>query len=576
MKMHKWSVWGLSIAFQLLLGVQVFGQLHLPKDPDFLATLSAVGYDADGEATLIAGNGYFQVLFSGGETTDWIQTKLENITAILYYDANSTIFFNGAEFTMLDKANQSYSEPVLWPGLPSSWNNQVTAATNWYQGKILFVNGSEYCTLDPQTESYGNVQSLSSLSGWEASWGNQVKAAWKEGDTVFFLIGSTIVAYDMIKQAFGPFRAKQSGLIPKRNSGSSNPSLASSSASPSNPGTASAMSPALMNSATPAPSSEGWNNYDPEVDGMFRTDYPDYEKGSFTADKAFSGNTKVPGYDWLGAGINITRFNPIFPTNSWTATNSPIVTTLSPKTGGNRGRDVLPWGCNSRTTSSGVGSFSSKWVTSFTEFVNTFKLGGGASVGVGRSGNQIAGADFSGSFFELMSEKTGSEVIYHVERVNRSVFNLSMDLFWRNAEYGRCRQKLSTGFEDAIEALPANPSQEQCSAIIEEYGTHIATGLTMGGVHLVLTEIQKNDFASTRMTETAFKASASGSIKKVKVGANVEMQTSTSNTEGGSVKTFDRKTHAVGGFGHESSERWAEELAEDPVAISITMVPLSQ
>lgn len=569
----------LFLLFIIPVGINAQIQWNLP--PDFTSSITAATYlPSSKSVAFCSGPNMRYDPIGNGSPTAWTGVAgFSKIDAALNFYDQELLFFQGGFYQGMDlNTGELSGQWAPWPGLPTHWNNQLDAAVTWATGTFVFFKGLEFTIYDAATQQYVQQGLVSEWAGWPDHWNDGFNATFCIDGIVYFFRGTEIIAFNQQTKNFitaSPVAAQ----FPNKKS-NSNGSLGETpqyAALPLNKEEGTDTGHPMYDGSDEESSVESHvHNHDPKVHGKFRTDYEDFEEG-YRQDKAFtgnSGNLKVAGYDWLGAGIDITKYNPIFPVNSWTADRSPIITTLSSKTGGNRGSDLLPWGCVAQTRSSVKGSISSKWIKSYKDFVQAFKMGGEASIGVGKSGEKIAGADFSGSFREVIRKKVGSEVIYHVQKTHRSIYNLTMDLTWRDPELGLCRQKISTAFEDDIKNLSDNPNTKECNAIIEKYGTHIAVGMRMGGIHLVLTEIEKSDFEDSRMTEQQFKAKASGTIKKVSVGAAVEFSSMESNTEGGATSTFDRETMAIGGHGHEDKKAWADKLKEDPVATSISMVPM--
>jgi len=500
----------------------------------------------------------------------------QKIDAAVNYHNQQILFFQGSFYQSMDiKTGQLSGQWKPWPGLPANWNNQLDAIVNWAQNTFVFFKGLEFSIYDASKEQYVQQGNVSTWQGWPAHWNDGFNATLNIDGIIYFFRGGEIIAFNQQTKKFTSASPVTAVFPNSVGSGSSTVSMPISVSENNASETNEKDHPFMGSEEKEATKTLYKYTYDPKVHGRFRTDYEDFEDG-YREEKSFignAGNLKIPGYNWLGAGIDITRYNPIFPVRSWRG-QSPVVSTLSSKTGGNNGSSLLPWGCEDIPRSSGKGSIRSQWIKSYRDFVQTFKVGGEAKIGIGKTGQRIAGADFSGSFTEMIQKKIGSEAIYHVQKIHSSIYNLTMNLTWLDRELGQCRQRMSPSFEDDIKKLPANPSMEECNKIIERYGTHIAVGLRMGGIHLVLTEVEKSHFEDSKMTEQQFKAKASGSIKKVSVGASVEFSNSEQLTEGGSTSTFERQTDIIGGEAIQDKNIWATKLKEDPVPTSISMVPL--
>jgi len=327
------------------------------------------------------------------------------------------------------------------------------------------------------------------------------------------------------------------------------------------------------------------------VQGEYADNYEDYTK---QLGDAIWSIQPMPGLDWLGAGFDILRFDPLNPNETKNRKQfRAVVVTNSSERAGNKAQYLKPFGTNFGSVNSGSDLDSSSWVTSYQTFANSFAVSATGSVSI----PGVASASQSGSYAEMNSTSVGSESIFYFTKIIRKIHEIDLLPTWLDQFTGqKFRQKLHPSFRADVEALPVLkgsipqvgvaqmvkgkplPSNiEQVKArylqLIEKYGTHYASHVTWGGQYISRTEIKRADYEKSRMEKMAFMNSAEVSIKKVTVGRTVEVDNSYGSTTGTGKSVFRRQTYVQGGNGETDLDKWRDKVDLTPAPVQLYFLP---
>ena len=326
--------------------------------------------------------------------------------------------------------------------------------------------------------------------------------------------------------------------------------------------------------------------------GEYTDDHEDYMETLIDAQfgAADGSRLELPAVEWLGKGVDILYLDPLDIGGSPTK-ESPIVLIASRKTGGQEGKKQIPHGTDYKTVGGGSQHEYKEWVESYADFTTNFGVGMGVSVGT-----PLGGGSLSGSYRQMNNTKVGSEEVYFTRTVERNLFNLNMDLLWRDRRTGqKKRQKLDFEFREMVDNLPvtsAIPSlatdrmikgkrlpgsisaiKGPYAEIIQTFGTHITGNVNFGGKYVAATKIKKSDYEATRMSEFDFRAEANAQIKAVNIGANVSFDYKNQSTIGRKSGTLNTNTYVQGGSGETVFETWNTSLTDRPVPIEVKLIP---
>jgi|GEM_PF-1537101 len=329
----------------------------------------------------------------------------------------------------------------------------------------------------------------------------------------------------------------------------------------------------------------------PGPDGYI-DNYTDYT-ASLGADYEFSLKT-MPGIEWLGAGFDILKYDPLNPNEPKNKKSfRAIITTNSQERAGNEGQYIKPFGTRFNSINSGSNVDSNSWVSSYRSFANSFHIAVEGSVKV----PNVAAGSQSGSFSEMNSSALGSEYIYYFIKTLRKIHDLELMQTWRGTNGEKYRQKLDGYFKEDVAALPVikgipavdisdmqknlllpgglEQVKNKYLAFIAKYGTHYASRVAWGGQYVSRTETKRSDYEHSRMSEQAFKTSAEATIKKVTVGGSVEWGSSESNNNSNGKSVFRRQTYVQGGNGQTNLDEWDKKVDKAPSPVEITFTPFA-
>jgi hypothetical protein len=325
-----------------------------------------------------------------------------------------------------------------------------------------------------------------------------------------------------------------------------------------------------------------------DLQGEYSDNYEDYTKQ--LGDDAMWSVQPMPGLDWLGAGFDILKFDPLNPNETKNRKIfRGVVITNSSERAGNKAQYLKPYGTNFGSVNSGSDVDSSSWVTSYQTFANSFAVNASGSVSI----PGVASASQSGSYSEMNSTAVGSESIYYFTKILRKIHEIDILPTWMDQFSGqKFRQKLHPSFQADVAGLPVlkgvipqvNASQMQKGKplpsqieqlkgkylqLIEKYGTHYASHVTWGGQYISRTEIKRADYEKSRMEKMAFMNTAEVSIKKVTVGRTVEVDNSYGSTTGTSKSVFRRQTYVQGGNGETDLDKWRDKVDLTPAPVQL-------
>ena len=323
--------------------------------------------------------------------------------------------------------------------------------------------------------------------------------------------------------------------------------------------------------------------------GAYDDSFTDVKEAAMSEDSMTSFEV-LPAVEWLGKGVNILNLDPLDIGGSETK-ESPIILITSKKMGGPQGRKNIPYGTDYKTVGSGRSSTSKSWVEKFGDFTTNFGIGVSVEVGT-----PVGGGSLSGSYKQMNKTSLGSEEIYLTQFIDRTLFNLNLDLKWTDRSFKKYRQLLSPDFREKIDALPVVSSYPKLShknmskkrklpsqilkvrdaymQMIEEYGTHIIGNVDFGGKFVTSTKISKSTYQTTRMTAKDFKAHAEGQIKMVTVGGSAEFNYGTKNVSSEKSGNVATQHYIQGSNGETVFNTWSANLKESAVPIKVKLLPL--
>jgi matrix metalloproteinase-14 (membrane-inserted) len=130
--------------------------------------------------------------------------NLKSIDSAVNWGNGKAYFFKGNQYIRYDikadKADPGYPKPINqsnWPGFP--WNDGITAAVNWGNGKAYFFNGNQYIRYDIASDKTdpGYPNSINQ-STWPGLPWNEIDAGvnWGNGKAYFFR-GNQYIRYDI-------------------------------------------------------------------------------------------------------------------------------------------------------------------------------------------------------------------------------------------------------------------------------------------------------------------------------------------------------------------------------------------
>jgi hypothetical protein len=305
---------------------------------------------------------------------------------------------------------------------------------------------------------------------------------------------------------------------------------------------------------------------------------------------------QMPGLDWLGAGFDILRFDPLFPNETKNRKIfRAIVLTNSPERGGTEAQYLLPYGTLFGSVNSGNNIDTSGWIGSYKEYASSFSVNASGKVGV----PNMASGSLSGSYEESSSANLGSKIIYHFQKIVKKIHELDLELLWRDKNSGqKYKQKIHPSFKEDVAALPVmagpvpslsvfdmkrnQPLSSSLEAIknqyysfIAKYGTHFTNHVAWGGQYVVRNIANQSDYAASKSSKTEWKASAEATIKKVKVEGEVGGGNSQSMSSSNGKQQFKQQVYVQGGKGETDQNKWEDKVDLSPAPIEMAFTSMA-
>ncbi|MCU0984290.1 MAG: MACPF domain-containing protein [Acetobacteraceae bacterium] len=177
---------------------------------------------------------------------------------------------------------------------------------------------------------------------------------------------------------------------------------------------------------------------------------------------------------------------------------------------------------------------------------------------------------------QLTSERTGS----HQEMVKycilvRKFHNVMLDVHADpgSAEITELRRLLDPDFVAAVAKLPADDAgpggqENPFRRFVEEYGTHFARQLTLGGMAWEQVRVKADAIGSNEVSEERIEAQASAGVEAFKVGTKASVATENARKQDAECKIERTQIKFVGGKGGlELVSAFVAEIDDDPVPI---------
>lgn len=536
--------------------------------------------------------------------------ELDNITAAAIWDEENIILFNNdiCTFLQLDGLDAYFSEAQIFPDLPENWGGRIDAAVNWGGDHIALFAANQYVFYDVNTETMSDVSLVDEWEGWPSSWTHGIDAAsYLMDDNLFFFRNGQVLTYSLTEQAFSrPVSIKASSRIspanrntplfgpPRRKSSSGT----TASSSGGNSHSSNSLGGSFNDHSTHGGSNENTHSAETPFESgteEYLDDYVDHT-AELANDASDWTAQPLPGKDWLGAGFDILRFDPLKPNELKNRKRfRTVLITNSPDRAGNHSQYLKPYGVFFGSANSGSVVDSSSWITNYRHFSNSFSVGISGSVSVPKAGS----SSLSGSFTQMNSTSIGSESIYMITKSQRKIHEVSLRLTWKNKNTGQnYRQKLDPTFVKDVSqltlprTLPSNLANfhitqkgqklpRELMAIkskyimfLNKYGTHYAKTVTWGGQYISRTQIKRADFEKSRMTEAGFKQSAEVQIKKAKVGRTIDFKYSDSEMNSNAKRIFRRELYIQGGNGEDDPDLWRNKVDLNPAPVEMEFEPI--
>ncbi|MBV9201274.1 MAG: hypothetical protein JOY83_16415 [Alphaproteobacteria bacterium] len=237
--------------------------------------------------------------------------------------------------------------------------------------------------------------------------------------------------------------------------------------------------------------------------------------------------------------------------------------------------------------------------------IGGFAIPKGVSLGTPNITEYVSETRVVSSSYELqMSAKTDVEVNAGVPGVfefsaSRSVSDMQSSTQTRKWTYGYARAyrerhiarldllaakpeyTILKAFRDAVGNLPPDDSDSaraKYARFIEEFGTHLTTSITLGGLAIQQTRGSASRYLTSRDSEEAFKLKASAVIKQVSAGASVDTATKTQASSDQSDELERTEVKFVGGTGSVVkgiTDDWLESLEKNPAIVKASLDRIS-
>lgn len=346
--------------------------------------------------------------------------------------------------------------------------------------------------------------------------------------------------------------------------------------------------------ASPSSSSSSSTTDDSEVDqykGEYDDNHVDIMEEAMESQFYGAGDSQrkpLPAVEWLGQGVDYPTLDPLDIAKSASKNNKRKAFRLitSKKTGGAQGNELIPYGTRYLTVNRGESVEYKSWNKNYGEFTSNFNVGIGLSVS-----SPVAGGSMSANYKQMNNSKFGSEEIYYTQVDDKRIFNISMDMIWRDNNNRKKRQKLDFDFRNKIDELPIPPSfpivaikkgkrlpsqiervKNEYLDVINTYGTHFIAKADFGGKYVASTRITKSAYEATRKSEADFKSQVEGTIKGITVGAKLDFNYGEKSVSGRESETLNTNYYIQGGGGKRYKE-WNTSVEKTPVPVYVNLSP---
>jgi hypothetical protein len=182
----------------------------------------------------------------------------------------------------------------------------------------------------------------------------------------------------------------------------------------------------------------------------------------------------------------------------------------------------------------------------------------------------------SRSVKEMQSSTSTRKWTYGYSRAYRERHIVQLDLLASKPEY-----KLTKAFRDGVASLPVTDDAaawDRYSRFIQEFGTHLTTRVTLGGLAIQRTRGSASRYLTSRENEEAFKVKASAVVKQISAGASVSSATSSQTRSDQSDELDRNEIQFLGGIGSVTGidDHWLASLETQPAIIKATLERISE
>ncbi|MEL6851848.1 MAG: MAC/perforin domain-containing protein, partial [Bacteroidota bacterium] len=560
------------IAFLMFAQVQLWAQHQFQLAAETASALTGVDYLPQYQTAVFfqEGNGfYYPYSTQQSFHPEWFSLTPAGITASLPWTAETMLLFSGSSYLSYNfSTGEMSSEWEMWPGLPANWNQKLDAAIRWNESWIFFIHNFDYVVYDISQQAYIDEGSISQWNGFPEGWEFAIDGAVNmlDGFIYFFSNGNVLPYSQEQDRFFSPALIGNAEMgFPPQNQ-------------PNNPSApVEQEAPQIGQSNPPAAQDEYIDTYQDHTATL--------------ENQTVWYAQPLPGLDWLGAGFDILRYDPLKPNNLKNRKRfRSVIMTTSPERAGNSAQYLKPYGTFFGSESSGEVSDSSAWITSYESFQKSFNVGAGGSVSVPGA----AAGSLSGSHTEMNATSVGSESIYMINKNIRRIHEAVIRPTWKDVDRGQnYRQKLDPLFRDDVARLPLprmKPEElsdlhitkkgqrlpaalysvkNQYDMFMRKYGTHYASRVTWGGQYISCTQIRRSDYERSRMSASEFQAAASAVIKGATVGGSVSFGTGEGTANGTSTTNFVREVYVQGGNGEDDLNKWRDKVDASPGPVEL-------
>ena len=518
---------------------------------------------------------------------EWFEMDGFKVDGAVRWSDDMALLFSGQDYVIFTISTAEIgTELYTFPGLPAAWNGQLDAAFDWGDGLFFFTKGDKYVVYDGQSEQFTNDGNLSKWEGWPADWTNGVDAAMnlEDGNIYFFHKGKVLVYNQEAEQFSSP---EAIGAVETRKSETERMGHMRM---PPPVGKRMERQQDADDETKKAVAKGDPSSVQVSPEDEYRDDYTDHAD-ELMDDASDWTAQPLPGLDWLGAGFDILRYDPMEPNNLKNRKKfRTVIMTNSLQRAGNHSQYLKPYGCFFGSENAGKVADSSSWVTTYEQFRNSFSVGAGGSVSV----PGLASSSLSGSHSEMNSTAVGSESIYMFNKIIRRLHQADIELTWTDLDTGqKYKQKIDPVFKNDVAALPLPktsadalsnihitekgqrlpvelyPVKTKYDLFMNKFGTHYASSVNWGGKYIARTQVKRADYEKSRSTQTAFMSEAEAQISMVTVGRSVNFQMGDGQTNSTSKSVFRREVFVQGGNGEDDQDKWRDKVDLNPAPVEL-------